>query len=388
MSYPKVQLKSGREASVGFRHPWIFSGALEEITTPIGLGELVYVTDRNGRIIATGGYEAESNIAVRVFSFSEVLIGEDWMTKTLENAESKRELLGYGPKTDTTGYRLVFSESDSLPGLIIDRYNDVLVLQVSTASIRLLLPLITKVCVKLFKPKSIVYKNVEVNEMLHGETEENVEFLEYGKKFVANILKGQKTGFFLDQKDLRQLISNYSEDKKVLNLFSYTGATSISALLGGARTVYNIDESEAALAVCETQAELNKVDSKKITSERADVFTWLDDNTADTYDMVILDPPALTKTKKDKEAASKAYHFLNRAAMRLVKDGGILVTSSCSHFFTGDDMAYTLRRASVQAGVELDILHSVIQSPDHPTSIYWPEGLYLKTLICRVRKRK
>ena len=182
------------------------------------------------------------------------------------------------------------------------------------------------------------------------------------------------------------MFSKYSDDKKVLNLFSYTGATSVAALLGGALSVHNVDESEAALEVSSTLAKLNKADPKKLTTDRADVFTWLNENTKDLYDMVILDPPALTKTKKDKESAGKAYHFLNRAAMRLVKEGGILVTSSCSHFFTVDDLAFTLRRASVQAGVNLEVLNYTIQSPDHPLSVYWPEGLYLKSFICRVTK--
>lgn len=378
MAYPIIQLKAGREASVGFRHPWIFSGALDVIPDGLQAGEFVYIADRNDRVIATGSYEGDANIAVRVFDFSEVTIDEAWISRALEIAYSRRILLGYGPDTDTTGYRLVFSEADSLPGLIIDRYADVLVLQISTAGMRACLPVVLDACKKIFQPKAIIDKSKDVGEIVHGSVDAAVQFLEHGMKFAADVVHGQKTGFYLDQKDLRQYVAKYAKDKNVLNLFSYTGATSSAALLGGALSVHNVDESEAALAQIDVHP--------KMTCEQADVFSWLNDNKDPAYDMVILDPPALTKTKKDKEAAAKAYHFLNRAAMRLVKDGGIFVTSSCSHFFTEDDLAFTLRRASVQAGVELDVLHVVHQAPDHPFSVYWSEGLYLKSFVCRIRR--
>ncbi len=386
MVYPVVQLKAGREASVGFRHPWIFSGAIEEVPDGLTAGSFVYIADRNERIIGTGSYEGDANIAVRVFDFSEVTIDEPWILRALEVAHSRRVLLGYGPDTNSTGYRLVFSEADSLPGLVIDRYADVLVLQTSTAGMRTLLPIILVVCKKLFAPQAIVDKSNSIGEVLHGTIDGNVEFLEHGMKFAADVIHGQKTGFYLDQKDLRQIVAGYAKDKNILNLFSYTGATSITALLGGAANAHNVDESEVALEQCKIHAEINGLDSASMTYEHADVFSWLNNTKEPAYDMVIVDPPALTKTKKDKEAAAKAYHFLNRAAMRLVNDGGIFVTSSCSHFFTEDDLAFTLRRASVQAGVQLDVLHAVHQAPDHPISLYWPEGLYLKSFICRVRR--
>lgn len=385
MGYPVIQLKTGREASVGFRHPWIFSGALESIPSDIVPGALVHIADRNSRVIATGIYEG-TNIAVRVFDFSQTIIDEAWITQALEQAHSRRLLVGYGPGTDTTGYRVVFGEADGLPGLVMDRYADVLVLQVTTAGMQQLLPLVIRACKKLFSPSAIIEKT-DSDPVIHFGTQDSVvEFLEHGMKFSADVLQGQKTGFFLDQKELRQYVRTYSKDRSVLNLFSYTGATSVAALLGGATRVHNIDESEVALSYCTRHVEMNAIDPKKMTYEQADVFSWLNTNTQ-TYGMVILDPPALTKTKKEKESAAKAYHFLNRAAMRLVENDGIFVTSSCSHFFSEDDFAYTLRRASVQAGVELDVLHVVRQAPDHPLSVYWPEGLYLKSYICMVRRK-
>lgn len=386
MTYPVIQLKAGREASVAFGHPWIFSGALEAVPGTISPGALVHIADRNGRIIATGSYEGET-IAVRVFDIGEVTIDEAWITQALQRAQSRRVLLGYGPGTQTTGYRLVFGEADSLPGLVIDRYADVLVLQITRAGMRGLLPMVLAVCKKLFTPSAIVEKT-DADVVVHdGAHSGPVEFLEYGMKCMADIFHGQKTGFFLDQKELRQYIKKYANGRNVLNLFSYTGTAGVAALLGGATDVYNVDESQAALIHCATHAEMNGINVTKMLTEAADVFSWLNTNTDTTYGMVLLDPPALTKTKKEKDAAAKAYHFLNRAAMRLVEDGGIFVTSSCSHFFSEDDLAYTLRRASVQAGVALDVLHTVRQSPDHPVSVYWPEGLYLKSFVCRVRRK-
>jgi 23S rRNA (cytosine1962-C5)-methyltransferase len=385
MAYQVIQLKAGREANVGFRHPWIFSGAVEHVPSGLPQGSFVHIADRNGRIIATGSYEGNSNIAIRVFDFSETTIDREWILNRIQEAHNRRLVMGYGPGTDTNGYRVVFGESDSLPGLVIDRYADVIVIQISTAGIAAIRDHVIDVCNTIFTPQAVVEKDEQGVRVHSGSVEGPVEFSEYGIRFVADILHGQKTGFFLDQKDLRQAVKNYSKDKTVLNLFSYTGSASVAALQGGATSVHNVDESQAALDLCSVNAQLNNVTN--ITTEQADVFSWFNTNTENQYGMVILDPPALTKTKKEKEVAAKAYHFINRAAMRLVEDGGIFVTSSCSHFFSEEDLAFTLRRASVQAGIQLHMLETVRQSPDHALSVYWPEGLYLKSYICRVERK-
>ena len=386
MAYPVIQLKMGREASVGFRHPWVFSGAIESIPDNLEEGVLVHVADRNGRIIGTGTFEGDASIAVRVFDFVEIEITEEWILKRIEQANNQRLLLGYGSDTDTTGYRVVFGEADNLPGLVIDRYADVLVVQISTIGMSNLSPLVIRACKKLFNPNAIVDRSEGESNVIDGNLDGPVEFTEHGMKFVGDVLHGQKTGFFFDQKELRQAVKKYATNKTVLNAFSYTGATGVAAMLGGAVSVYNVDESKAALDFCEKNAALNGIDSKEIITEEADAFAWLGAQKDIAYDMVIIDPPALAKTKREIEQAKKAYHFVNRAGMRLVKDGGIFVTSSCSHFFTEDDFAYTLRRASVQAGLQLDVLEVVRQAPDHPLSVYFPESLYLKSFICRVRK--
>lgn len=378
----------GREASVGFRHPWVFSGAIELVPENLEEGSLVHVADRNGRIIGTGTFEGDASIAVRVFDFSETEIHEDWITNRIEQAHSQRLLLGYGPQTDTTGYRIVFGEADNLPGLVIDRYEDVLVVQISTMGMSNLSPLVIRACKKLFQPIAIIDRSEHESTIVEGTITAPVEFLEHGMKFVADVLQGQKTGFFFDQKELRQAVKKYAHGKTVLNAFSYTGATGVAAMLGGAASVHNVDESKAALEFCVTHAAVNNIDVKDITTEEADAFAWLGAQKDISYDMVIIDPPALAKTKREIEQAKKAYHFVNRAAMRLVQDGGIFVTSSCSHFFTEDDFAFTLRRASVQAGLHLDVLEVIRQTSDHPLSVYFPESLYLKSFVCRVRTIK
>ncbi len=394
MSYPLVQLKAGREASVGFHHPWIFSGALDRVAPEAVHGGLVHVTDRQGRIIGTGTFSDRSTIAVRVFDFKEVVIDKSWFIDCLKRAHGRRIAAGYGPDTATTGYRVVFGEADYLPGLVVDRYHDVLVLQLSTAGMDALRPPLLAACEELWAPAAIVERSdmairqeegLEKFTHIHkGEVSQPVAFSEHGLKFVADVLGGQKTGFFLDQKNVRLAVQQLAHNKTILNLFSYTGATSIAALKGGARVVHNIDESAAALALLKQQVALNDLPPESCQVEAADVFSWLNTHSEERYDMVIVDPPALMKNRRDKEAAGKAYHFLNRAAMRLVQPGGIFVTSSCSRYFTEEDLAFTLRRASVQAGVTLDVVRSMHQAPDHPLSVYFPESFYLKSFIALI----
>ena len=197
---------------------------------------------------------------------------------------------------------------------------------------------------------------------------------------------GQKTGFYLDQRDLRQEIHRLAAGRKMLDLFSYTGSCGLAALTGGAASVHCVDSSAAALDLGLRQIRLNAVDDSRLTCEAGDVFQWLASRTDPEYDLVTIDPPALIKSRRHADAGRRGYHFLNRAALRLIRDGGILVTSSCSAFFTEEDLAITLRRASEQVGVELIVLKIIRQGPDHPVSLYFPEGSYLKSFACLVRR--
>lgn len=393
--YPVLTLKPDKVASVAFHHPWVFSGALGKHEA-IDHGSLVHIADPKGKILGTGTYSNRGSIAVRIFEFGSTNITVDWFVKRFSEAQDRRALLRFGPGTDTTGYRMVFGESDNVPGLIVDRYENVLVMQLATAGIEQLRPLVIEALLSAFQPDCLIERS-DIStrqeeglpsrvEIIHGSDPGGVEFNEYGSWYIAEPHSGQKTGFFLDQKDLRREIQALASGRSVLNLFSYTGSNGVAALKGGAKSIHHVDSSEPALTSCATQLELNDLDAKTMTTECADVFQWLDGHPDDRYDMVIMDPPALIKSHKDSESGRKAYHFLNRAALRILNNNGILVSSSCSAFFTEDDFAFTLRRASVQAEVGLHTLKVVRQSVDHPVSVFFPEAAYLKTFICQVRR--
>ena len=395
--YPVLKLKNGKEVSLKYRHPWVFSGALEELPDGLENGSLVHVADSSGAIIGTGTFSPNSMIAVRVFEFGEAVINKSWLSDKIKQADSYRKLLGYGE--NTTGYRVCFSESDGLPGLVVDKYEDVLVLQISTMGMELLKPIIIDVLKKIFSPSAIIEKSElpvrgeeglpQKSGILWGKLKEPVIFKENGHKFFADPIDGQKTGFFMDQKDLRSGIEKWSKGKKVLNLFSYTGASAVYALAGGAKSVNNIDSSELALEGCKKNTELNKLKKTSIKTEKADIFAWITRPIHEPeYDMVIIDPPAIIKNRSDIENGKKAYHFLNRAAMRLVSDQGIFVTSSCSHYLSSDEFRVMLHRAAVQNNMTLHVIGEYGQSSDHPVALNFPESKYLKSFLCLVERKK
>jgi len=394
--YPILTLKPGKEGALGFRHPWVFSGALQGIPREIGQGAIVRVEDQHGKIIGTGTYSAHSMIAVRIFDFADCILDQEWFAARLRRAEERRRWFDLGVGESDAGYRVVFGESDGIPGLVVDRYADVLVLQIATAGMESLKELVVRALIGFYAPRAIIERSdlpvrreeglSEAAGVLYGEDVDRVEFREGELRFIADVKLGQKTGFFLDQRELRRRSMRYAADREVLNLFSYTGSFAAAALKAGARSVHNIDGSQSALDQITAQLELNQLTTSSVTAECADVFNWLSMHDDPCYDMIIVDPPALIKTHRDAESGSKAYHFLNRAALRLMRTDGIFVTSSCSAHYSEDDFAVMLRRASVQAGVTLEILETIRQSADHPISIYFPESLYLKSFICQVRR--
>jgi len=392
--YKKIIIDAKKAANAIFRHPWIFSGAIVSKDFDLKHGSLVQVEDPNGRLLGVGTYSAASSIAVRLLSFSEATIDKNWFIDQLRKADEKRRLFGFGSKGETTGYRVAFGEVDGLPGLIVDRFDEVFVFQIATAGMDALRTEIVEAIKEVFAPRTIYERSdlpsrreeelADEVGLRFGEEINQVEFKENGMKFLAEVANGQKTGFFLDQRDTRTAIRKLAKGRKILNIFSYTGAAAVAALLGGATSILNIDSSDKALASIADNAKLNKISTKKFSTEQADAFTWLSARNEPEYDMVIVDPPALIKSRHDLEEGKKAYHFVNRAAMRLVKNGGIFVTSSCSHYLTEEDLAFTLRRASVQNNLNLSLLQVIRQPSDHPFSVYFPEAAYLKTFVCRV----
>ena len=396
--YPTIVLKSSRPGSHLSRHPWIFSGAVKRTGDLPRHGEMVTVRTQEGDLVGTGTWSNSSMIAVRLFTFGDSLIDNAWLRYRIQEADRRRTLMGFGPGTTTTGYRVVYGESDWLPGLVVDRYDDCLVLQVATAGMEMLKEHIIESLTDLFSPKVIFERsdlNARSEEGLEpivtchrGDFPELVPFYEHGRHCLADIAHGQKTGFFLDQRELRDTVQQLAEGARVLDLFSYTGATAAAALLGGARRVTCVDGSEPALEICEKHVRANKCDPAQLETEKADVFQWLSDRSEPAFELVLLDPPALIKTRKHTEQGRKGYHFLNRAALRLVTDGGLFVTSSCSAYFGEDDMLVTLRRAADQAGVRLQLLKVIRQAADHPLSIYFPESGYLKSFVCQVHRNQ
>ncbi|MEY4744328.1 MAG: hypothetical protein RL272_273 [Candidatus Parcubacteria bacterium] len=398
MSYPLVTLQPGKEKNVLFRHPWIFSGALVKRPEGVEHGDIVRVADSAGAVIGTGTYSAKSSIAVRIFDFGDngAVIDQAWFAGKFTEADARRKLLGFAPDSQVDGYRVVFGEADGVPGLVIDRYRGVFVIQISTAGVDRLRSEVVAAIKEVFSPAAIIERSdlpVRKEEalkdetgVLFGEAPDRAEFSEYGLRFSADVAAGQKTGFFLDQKSLRSSIRKFADGRETLNLFSYTGAAGIAAAKGGAKSVLNVDSSADALAGCLRHAELNGIEPHVFMTEEADAFQFLSAKTEPAFDMVLMDPPALIKAQRDEEEGKKAYHFLNRAALRLVRDGGVFVTSSCSHFLNEEDFAFILRRASVQAGAHLDLLEVVRQAPDHPGSVYFPESAYLKSFVFQVRR--
>ncbi|MBI2411071.1 MAG: class I SAM-dependent rRNA methyltransferase [Candidatus Kerfeldbacteria bacterium] len=396
MIYPVISLRPGKEAALHYHHPWVFSGALQQIPDTVQHGDLVYLVTSTGEIIATGMYSRHSQIAVRILEFAQAAITQDWFVKQFRARQAEREMLGYGPKTPTNSYRLIFGESDGIPGLIIDRYNQVFVMQINTAGMDRLREMIIAALQSVFSPDCIVEKSdtgerlkeqlSEVTGIVFGALPDSLLITEYGLEYIVDPLQGQKTGFFLDQKDLRQRVRQWAKGKTVLNLFSYTGAAGMAALAGGAVTVCNVDASEEALAGGERHRLLAGYSPEHLTQEKADIFQWLSDGSrrGQTYGMVLMDPPALIKSQKDQEHGLKAYHFLNRAAMRLVEPGGLFVTSSCSQYLSEEDLLNILKRASIQNNRRVRIIDMVQQAPDHPISPYFPESFYLKSIVCMV----
>jgi 23S rRNA (cytosine1962-C5)-methyltransferase len=395
-SYPILKLKPHREESVLSGHPWIFSGALDRVPIGIPQGGLVAINSNDGQFLGVGSYGSMGSISVRLFDRRDVVIGKDWFADILRRAGERRKMMGYGPDTATTGYRVLFGESDGAPGLVVDRYDKSIVFTLSTAGLDKLRPQIIAAIDEVFSPAAIVERSdvssrkeegLENAISVHkGEVDAPVEFTESGVKFLADTVQGQKTGFFLDQKDLRRAIGKAAAGRNTLNLFSYTGSSGIMAALGGASSVHNVDGSARALEVAGENAKRATIAPDRFTAEKADVFKWLDSRRTPEYGMAMMDPPSIIKSRKDAKAGQKAYHFLNRAAIRLVVDGGLFVTSSCSQFLSREDFSQILRRAAYQAGVTLYAVGSFGQSADHPSPPHFPESDYLKSHIFQVRR--
>lgn len=391
--YKQIYLKKGKEESLLRFHPWVFSGAISHSDKGIEEGDIVRVITSDGRFIAVGHYQIGS-IAVRVLSFRDVTIDSDFWQSRLQSAIDMRVKLGIADSPINNTYRLVHGEGDNLPGLVIDVYSKTAVMQAHSVGMHVCRVDVAEALVKVMgnRIENVYYKSEttlpfkaelgQENGFLYGGSEENTA-VENGLKFYVDWLKGQKTGFFVDQRENRSLLETYSKDKRVLNMFCYTGGFSFYAMRGGAKQVHSVDSSAKAIELTRKNVELNFPGDKRHEAFCEDAFKYLDKAGGD-YDLIILDPPAFAKHRAALRNALKGYTRLNVKAFEKMKPGGILFTFSCSQVVTKDNFRNAVFTAAAMAGRKVRILHQMHQPADHPINIYHPEGEYLKGLVLYV----
>lgn len=390
--YKNIILKRGKDSSLKRFHPWVFSGAIARMDKDVQEGDTVKVFDNEGNFLAVGHFQFGS-IAVRILSFTDIILDEAFLEVRLQSAIEMRRSLGLVRK-DNTAFRLVHGEGDGLPALIIDVYGRTAVIQAHSTGMHLWRKEITKVLVKLMTDDldCVYYKSdqtLPLNKGLDSESgylfgkEKTDLALENGLKFHIDWLKGQKTGFFIDQRDNRNLLKSFSKDKKVLNMFCYTGGFSVYALAGGAQLVHSVDSSSRAVELTDANVSLNFSETDKHQSFACDAFKFLGEMTED-YDVVVLDPPAFAKHRQAIHNALKGYIRLNAAALSKMKSGGILFTFSCSQAVSSEQFRQAVFTAAARCNRFVRILHQLHQPADHPINIYHPEGEYLKGLVVYV----
>jgi 23S rRNA (cytosine1962-C5)-methyltransferase len=387
-SYKNLRLKPGKEKSILRKHPWIFSGALTEDIKKTEEGSLVNVCDINNQYLCTG-YVQHGSIAVRILNFDQSEINLDFWVQQIQKSYEMRKQLGIFNE-NTNCYRLMHGEGDGISGLIVDIYNKTAVIQCHTSGIHSHVQQISEALQMVFKAdletifdksKESLHNNKEMvnNGVLYGE-EENGIVVENGNQFNVDWKTGQKTGFFLDQRDNRKLLGSYSKGKTVLNTFAYTGGFSVYALKNGASKVDSVDISKTAIELLDKNMQLNTEDCSHSKSYAEDTFTFFK-NSDETYDIVVLDPPAFAKNIGSKHNASMGYKRLNIEGLKKVKKGGLLFTFSCSQVIDTDTFQKIIYSASLESGRDIKILHRLSQGADHPVSMYHPEGEYLKGLV-------
>jgi len=386
MDYKKIILHNGKEHSLLRKHPWVFSGAIK-IKDELAEGEAVEVYAADRRFLGIGHYQ-NSSISVRLVSFEKIELNDEFWFNKINNAyQYRKELNILNPKTNVC--RLVFGEGDGLPGLIIDYYNGHVVFQAHSIAMHMNRENIVKALQKTFGAglKSVYDKSSESlpknyasglkNDYLFGKGE-RVEVIENNCKFLIDWEKGQKTGFFVDQRDNRALLSNYSKNKIVLNTFSYTGGFSVYAALAGAKMVHSVDSSASAIELCKENVALNNINNHE--GFAVDTFDFLKDKDG-VYDVIVLDPPAFAKSRDVKHNAVKGYIKLNALALKKIKPGGILFTFSCSGVIDKLLFFNSVTAAAIEAGRNVKLLHYMYQPADHPVIPFFPEGEYLKGMV-------
>lgn len=393
MAQKTIRLKPGKEESVIRRHPWIFSGAIASLPSGLQEGEPVTVTDSKGTVLGTGHYQIGS-IAVRMLEFDNDSLPDDFFSRRLRSAYNLRRDLGL-MRPDNDCYRLVHGEGDFLPGLVIDIYGDTAVMQAHSPGMHFARGEVAEALTLIpdARIRNVYYKSDTTlpfkadlgpeNGYLIGQYDGNIA-TENGLQFNIDWLKGQKTGFFVDQRENRSLLEKFARGRRVLNMFCYTGGFSVYAMRGGAVSVDSVDSSAKAVALTDANIALNFPDDPRHRSYTEDAFKFLNDMEKDKYDLIILDPPAFAKHRGAIKNGLIGYRRLNTRAFEKIKPGGILFTFSCSQAITREMFRLAVFSASVKAGRRVRILHQLSQPADHPVDIAHPEGEYLKGLVLEV----
>ncbi len=392
MNYKTITLKKGKEESLNRFHPWVFSGAVASLPENIEEGDIVNISTHNGTHIGVGHYQIGS-IAVRILDFGDTAIDENFFAERLNEAYKLRKTLNL-IRQDNNAFRLVHGEGDFLPGLIIDIYGNTAVVQAHSPGMHYARNIIADALVNLNDAgiKNVYYKSETTlpykaqldpqNDYIIGSFETNVA-IENGLKFHVDWLKGQKTGFFVDQRDNRKLLEHYAKGRNVLNMFCYTGGFSFYAMRGGANLVHSVDSSTKAITLTNANVELNFPGDSRHEAFAEDAFKFLN-GIDDSYDLIILDPPAFAKHRSAIKNALIGYRKLNAKAFEKIKSGGILFTFSCSQAINKEQFRLAVFSAAAQSRRKVRILHQLTQPADHPINIYHPEGEYLKGLILYV----
>ncbi|MDX2320805.1 MAG: class I SAM-dependent methyltransferase [Moritella sp.] len=392
----QIILAKGKEKALKRKHPWIFSGAVQKVKGEVEVGGTVDIMSAGGEWLATGSYSPESQIRVRVWHYDRgVAIDQAFFEKRIKQAQSLRdELIA---EKGLTGYRLIAAESDSLPGITIDRYNDFLVCQLLSAgadfhrdTLVAALSVLYPEC-SIYERSDVAVRKKEGLELVQGvlkgeEPPEAVIIEENGVKIEVDIKGGHKTGFYLDQRDNRKAAAKYAKGKDVLNCFSYTGGFGVYALQAGAKSITNVDLSQPALDIAKRNAEHNELDLSNASFERADVFKILRQYREEgrTFDTIILDPPKFAESKAQMKGACRGYKDINFVAMQVLKPGGTLLTFSCSGLMEDGLFQKIVADAALDAGRDAYIVERLSQAGDHPTASFYPEGYYLNGLVLKV----
>ena len=387
----QIYLKKGKEESLLRFHPWIFSGAIHPADNDIEEGDVVRVVTAAGQFIAIGHYQ-QGSICVRVLTFSDTDINDLFWQSRLQSALDMRLSIGLADRADTNAYRLVHGEGDMLPGLIIDIYGQTAVMQAHSIGMHMARHQIAQALQKVMEGRiaHIYYKSETTlpfmepeNGFLLGGSSDNTA-TENGLRFYVDWLRGQKTGFFVDQRENRALLEQYARGKRMLNMFCYTGGFSFYAMRGGAELVHSVDSSAKAIELTKRNVELNFPGDQRHQAFCDDAFKFLDSMAHAPYNLIILDPPAFAKHRGALHNALKGYTRLNQKAFEKIDQGGILFTFSCSQVVSKDHFRNAVFTAAAQAKRKVRILHQLHQPADHPINIYHPEGEYLKGLVLYV----